>query len=400
MSRRKASDLKWIGGDSRCSVWFALGKLLMPTEYERVEAIRKNRRARARAQKARQEASATTAPGATTENVGADAQEAQDAEEGNKEEETPPPVDENEAATGGEAATEAPVEKEPVEGAAETSAAANENNGEETPQAAVNNATNVPASEAQPCSTGDRGEQARALGNETPPNGFSGAAAVAETPTPQPWSQGHHHSSEGSPPSSRPPSPVARARLLQSRRLHMPQPGNSTVEIHRQSPQLNSPGEQDYSIRPSPAHAHLSPPPSTEGSHLSNSQSTTTPPSHHHHHSPSIPQQPQPQYQPSYYNHNLPYYFNPTVPTHHYLSSSNHPDSSGTTYGYWTAPAAPNHHQSCPPQYQLLAQAEPAEFGYANYQYTAGTSFPASWGQDYHQPHQYPHLASAAAAMC
>lgn len=40
--------LRWVGGDSRSGVWFGLAKLLMHDEYNRIEAIRKSRRERAR----------------------------------------------------------------------------------------------------------------------------------------------------------------------------------------------------------------------------------------------------------------------------------------------------------------------------------------------------------------
>jgi len=45
---KNASRLHWIGGDSRSSVWFALAKLYLPSEVERVEAIRRRRRERVR----------------------------------------------------------------------------------------------------------------------------------------------------------------------------------------------------------------------------------------------------------------------------------------------------------------------------------------------------------------
>ncbi len=36
--------LQWFGGDTRSSVWLGFAQLLMPKEYDRVEAIRRHRR--------------------------------------------------------------------------------------------------------------------------------------------------------------------------------------------------------------------------------------------------------------------------------------------------------------------------------------------------------------------
>lgn len=88
----------------------------MPAQYERVEAIRKSRRARA--QKAVEESAAATVPVETTENARTDVQEAQNPEAGNQEEDAPP-VDENETPDG-EATPDEPAANAPEEDDAET----------------------------------------------------------------------------------------------------------------------------------------------------------------------------------------------------------------------------------------------------------------------------------------
>lgn len=82
MPKRAAPNLQWIGGDSRSSVWFGLGRLLLPSEFERVEAIRKSRRARL--QKAKADASSATEPVEPTGGDNADAEEGQNSEQENQ----------------------------------------------------------------------------------------------------------------------------------------------------------------------------------------------------------------------------------------------------------------------------------------------------------------------------
>jgi hypothetical protein len=397
MSQRKAPNLKWIGGDSRSSVWFGLGTLLMPAEYERVEAIRKSRRARA--QKGTEESAAATAPVDNAENASADVQEAQNPEARTQEEDAPL-VDGNETPQG-EATPDQPAENAPEEVAAETQEAgepaekpessSENNNRPETSQVVGDSATNAPPpataaatvpDEPQPCPTGNTGGPAQtlSLSAETTPNRFSRGTTVVETPTPQPWSQGYSHPFEQDPPSRSLP-PVFQAEL-HSPGPHSTLPAQPMVEVYRQR-RPSSP-EQYRSTQPlidqlfpsQPAHTPASdttqPLPSSP---LPSNYPTPTPPPNHH---PSTNPW---QYQ-QYYHHPYPY-FNPTVPTHHYLLS-NHPHSSATTY--WTTPRqhpTPSHQQY--PLHQLPAEAQLAEFGYANYHYAAGTSFPASWVQDCHQ---------------
>ncbi|OAP64366.1 hypothetical protein AYL99_00338 [Fonsecaea erecta] len=76
---------RWTGGDSRSSGWFGLAKMLMPDEYRRIDAIRKNRRDRVRAaalnEKAIEDDASSIAGTRTANPTGTDEEEEPHAEE-------------------------------------------------------------------------------------------------------------------------------------------------------------------------------------------------------------------------------------------------------------------------------------------------------------------------------
>ena len=365
----QAPTLKWIGGDSRSSVWSGLARLLMPAEYERVETIRRNRRARARI--AREEAAAaaqgesSATPEANANQQQAEATQPIDTASPNEEaQQAGTHVDNSASDTdneGSHATGEAigPAENEEsavIRGVNEQPATAHVANVGLPP-------TPVLPQEAQRTSP--------LLNYGSIPGVLSGGTTAVNTPNlgVQPPVRPANNTPQApfralapvtaqllSPPPPPAPSPPPPPWLI------APAPLSWPVPYHSPSPEV----VRAYHVQEPPQVGNA--PAVHQGSYNYNSG-----------------MQQQQNLLPAFTSHAWPYhlypsspYYDPALPTHYYSLTTN-PCSAN----YWTSPppmpAEPGAASQDQNLRQLPAEVQPHYYGYTDSHFASGTLYPNSW---------------------